>query len=247
MNNNFLYIANWKMYFNFNEEIEWINKNINDLNKIAQNNSLVICPSFVSLNKFNEIIEHSYIKLGAQNCAQEEKGAFTGEISPISLKQTGCTYCIVGHSEQRLYNKETDEVISKKVKLLLKNNITPIICIGETKKEYDAGTAHIAIEKQLITILKDHPNVKQHIIIAYEPIWSIGTDAIPSADHIKSICAVIHATVDREIDALPHLVVYGGSVNSSNINKFKEISCIDGFLIGRASTDFQELKKIVLS
>jgi triosephosphate isomerase (TIM) len=235
---NFTYIANWKMYLTFNEQINFVNINKEFLRK----NNIIICPSFLALDRIKNDL-NTNLQVGAQNCSEFEFGAHTGEISALSLKEINCSYCIVGHSEQRA-NGETDEKISLKVKALLKNNITPIICIGESLYEYENRKTEDVLIRQIntfATAIKD-----QEFIIAYEPTWSIGTDLTPSQTQISNIATLIRDTLTGHyFQREKFKIVYGGSVSGQSIKILKEIEALDGFLIGRASTDSQELKKVV--
>lgn len=235
-----IYIANWKIYLSYQQEIKWVKENLQELGKLARKeDQVIICSSFVSLSNIKELLNNTTIGLGAQNCASNLSGAYTGEVSVISLKEIGCNYCIIGHSERRQYFCETDKDISLKIKLLFENNIIPILCVGETEEEHKKNQSKAAIESQLKNL--DLPEDKE-IIIAYEPIWSIGTGITPSNKYIEDICLHIKSLLKTK----KHKIVYGGSVNQQTVVEIKKVASISGFLIGKASTDFQEFKKIVL-
>lgn len=203
-----------------------------ELNKIKKNVKLILCPS----NIYIGFAKVTNIELGAQNVSKTVSGAYTGEVSAAQLKSMGVKYCIVGHSERRKYQYETDEDINKKVKLLLKEGITPIICIGEEKKQRETNSHIEVITKQLKEDLKKLTNEeKEKVIIAYEPIWSIGTGLIPTNYEIKEIVNVIKYH-------LPNTkVLYGGSANENNIEELREISVIDGYLLGGLSLKPEKL------
>ncbi len=234
------------MYLTADQEIAWMHSNLSYLESLLKplKDTLVICPSFVSLIPIKQIIFNTSLKLGAQNCALFEQGAYTGEVSAASLAQIGCTYCIVGHSERRTYAGETTSSIQQKINLLLRSHIVPIICVGETSEERKAGATKNVIEDQLIPLIKNLSATT--ILIAYEPVWSIGTGIIPSNQEIEEIINFI----DQHLKKIaPHITVhfiYGGSITGNNANQLKQIKSLDGFLIGKASTNFEELKKIVL-
>ena len=168
-------------------------------------------------------------------------GAYTGEIPAESLSQLNCHYCIVGHSERRNLFGQTDEQINQKVKLLVKNKITPILCIGEKNKDQTQEQIEKTIEKQLDLL----ENENFQLIIAYEPVWAIGTGIIPTVDHIENICQTIEQIMTKKVK-INYKIVYGGSINGKTALELKNLEKISGFLIGKASTDFQEFKKIVL-
>lgn len=237
-----IYIANWKSYLSYDSEILYLEKNFKEISSLSDENNIILCPSFVSISKINDLINNKLkIKLGAQNCSNFETGAYTGEISAISLSQINCDYCIVGHSERRTLFNETDEQIYQKINNLIKNKIIPILCIGETKKDQNIEQIKEIIEKQL-DMLK---NEKYDLIIAYEPVWAIGTGIIPTTSHIEKICQIIENKM-AEKQEINYQIIYGGSINEKTASELKRLKKISGFLIGKASTDFQEFKKIVL-
>lgn len=226
------------MYLSFNQEIDFIKNNSDYL---KSNKNLVLCPSFLSLDTIKNI--NNEIQIGAQNCSEYQNGPFTGEISAKSLSELNVNYCIIGHSERREMG-ETDETIVQKVKVLLENKITPIICIGENLKDFESGQTKQAITSQIEPILKIIKN--ENFIIAYEPIWAIGTGKTPYPSEVYEIADFIRKILEKHyIQHNNYKIVYGGSVSSKNISSLKLIENIDGFLIGKASIDFQELKKIV--
>lgn len=240
-------IANWKMNpSNFAEASNILNiaaREIKSLDAIK----VIICPPSVYLAKIKPA---SSFELGIQNIFWEDKGAYTGEISPLMAKNLGVKYAIVGHSERRIFLKEDDEMIGLKVKAALRNNITPVLCVGETLKEKRQDEASKVIINQLKSALKDVP--KFHIpyskfIIAYEPIWAIGTGETPTYDEIMSMNLLIKKTIlniyDRET-AEKTPILYGGSVDSGNAFDIVEKTGADGLLIGGASINASEFVRI---
>ena len=250
MVNNISYtlIVNWKMYFSFNQALQWIKINKDQLSQACKqsSNKLIICPSFESIYPIKLELANSQISLGAQDCSNHEQGAFTGQVSAQSLTEIGCSYCIIGHSERRQYQQENNEEIAQKLQLLLQNNINPILCIGESKQDYEQGKTEEILQKQLepITKILNSIESKNTIYIAYEPIWSIGTGITPENDYLEAIFNFIKKSTQTWPNS--PILLYGGSVNENTCKKLKEVSLIQGFLIGKASTDFQMLKKIVL-
>lgn len=202
---------------------EFINY-IEELKKIKTDNELILCPIFLNI----PLVDSSII-LGSQNVSKSDNGAYTGEISAKELKSYNVRYSIVGHSERREYQKETNEEIKEKVIRLLENNIIPILCIGESLKERRNNTYEKVLKEEL-NILNDLTSEeKEKIIIAYEPIWSIGTGVIPTNSEIEEVFSLIK-------DILPNnKVLYGGSANEENIDILKNISLIDGYLLGGLS------------
>ena len=207
-----------------------------NLEKIEGSNQIILCPSNVFLGLFNS----NKIDLGSQNVSKNEMGAYTGEVSAKQLKSLDVKYSLVGHSERRKYNGEKPSDIAKKIKKLLENNITPIYCVGETKEERESNTYKNTIitdiKESLLDLTEDDKN---KIIIAYEPIWSIGTGLIPSNDEIEEVIFLIK-------EQLPNnKVLYGGSANNENIDVLKNIKCIDGFLLGGLSLSIENLNKFI--
>ena len=204
------------------------------------NVQVVICPSPSSLGLVSKILKGTNVALGAQDVFWEDKGAFTGEISPVTLKEFGVEYCIVGHSERRQHLGETNEMVQKKVAALLKHNITPVICVGEVQTERDEGRHTAVVTEQVRKALEGNTLVgAQKIIIAYEPRWAIGTGLACSPDDAAEIVHVIRNTmyevysadiVDRQC-----AIVYGGSANDENMGEYAAVEIIDGALVGGAS------------
>ena len=215
-----LIVANWKCNPNSIAEAKKLFNGVKDTGAI-------ICPPFIYLSVFN------YKFLGAQNCHWEQSGPYTGEISPKMLKDLGCKYVIIGHSERRIYLQETDEMINKKLKAVLKTGLTPILCVGEKKGEKAEIVVSNQLNKNLKGIAKKDLN---KIIIAYEPVWAIGTGNFCSADKANKIREFIKKKLNNKI-------LYGGSVNSKIAGDYTEIG-FDGLLVGNASLDAKEFIKI---
>ena len=200
------------------EKEEFINY-LEGLKNIKTNSNLILCPTFLNIPLVN--ID---IPVGSQNVSINDNGAFTGEISAKQLKSFNVKYAIVGHSERRGYQRETNEEIKEKINKLKENDITPILCIGESKEERDNNTYKEVLKEEL-SILDANSNV----IIAYEPIWSIGTGVIPTNEEIEEVFKFIK-------DMFPNnKVLYGGSANVDNVDTLKQIDLIDGYLLGGLS------------
>ena len=241
-------VANWKMNPVSFSEAESLIKTIKNGIQESDNNRIIICPPAVYLSK---IKANSNFDLGIQNIFWEDKGAYTGEISAVIAKNLKIKYTIIGHSERRKYLNETDEMVNLKIQSALKNNISPILCIGETLKEKQEDKTSEVIIKQLKSAFNGISNIKYSILnicIAYEPIWAIGTGETPSANEIMSVDLLIKKTIsnlyDREI-AEKISILYGGSVNSKNAFDFVEKTGMDGLLIGGASLNGSEFVRIV--
>ena len=242
---NYMYVANWKMYLSFNESITFCLQHYDTLKKLSHNANIIICPSFVALTPIIEIFKNSTIAVGAQNCSEYLSGPYTGEVSAQTLTQAGVTYCIVGHSERRIHYGETSDIITQKIALIYQHAIQPIICIGETEKEYRDKITFTVLAQQLESITNAIQHNNNHIIIAYEPIWSIGTGIIPEQHHLQEIFIWLTEWLTTHLPNNSIQLLYGGSVNPTNIGQLKNIPHINGFLIGKASTDFESFAKII--
>lgn len=226
--------ANWKMNCLKADSI----KLTNDIGKLNQKkNDVVICPPFTLIDCISKEIAKYNIKLGAQDCHYEEKGAFTGDISPKMLADLGVQYVIIGHSERRSHHNESDEMVKRKALSAIKAKLVPIICIGETHADRKAGKAENIILNQIEnSVPKDHLG---SFIIAYEPIWAIGTGLTPTSKEIEEMHRLISGKLSKT------KILYGGSVNDDNCKKIASISNVSGFLVGGASLDATKFSKIM--
>ncbi len=242
-----LFIANWKMEKSFAQSIDFCASNKSGLKKLSSETGieLVLCPSFPALYTINQLLADTMVHIGAQTCSAHASGPYTGQVSAQSLKEIGCSYCIVGHSEQRQYQGVTDDDVAQAAKNLCEREIEPIICIGETKEEFQKNQALAILEKQLDPVLGALKNTKQAITIAYEPVWAIGTGEIPESVYLKKIFQHV-SSILSPIHSGPWRLIYGGSVSEETMSGFKNIPSLSGFLIGGASLDFQKFEKIVL-
>ncbi|MGI6235861.1 MAG: triose-phosphate isomerase [Christensenellales bacterium] len=199
----------------------------------------VICPPFTDLYAAADKLEGTAVKLGAQNMHWEEKGAFTGEISPLMLKEIPCDYVIIGHSERRQYFAETDETVNKKVKSALKHGLLPIVCVGESLAQREEGTTMTWILSQVEKALKDiKAEEMEKIVFAYEPIWAIGTGKTASAADAQEVIGAIRKKIVEMYNqdvAEKVRILYGGSVKPDNIKELMGEADIDGALVGGAS------------
>ncbi|MFC1864471.1 triose-phosphate isomerase [Chloroflexota bacterium] len=237
--------GNWKMNTTMSEAAELVSEMRTELDKI-DNVEKVICPPFISLATVNELVKGSSIRLGAQNLYFEEKGAYTGEISPLMLTDL-CEFVIIGHSERRQYFNETGEVVNKKVQAALKVGIKPILCIGEKLEENEAGRTEEVVTGQLKSSLAgiEKPG---GLVLAYEPIWAIGTGKSATGKQANETVGLIRRTIDQlyggEV-AQEVRILYGGSVTADNIAEFMEQFDIDGALVGGASLKSNQFLSIV--
>ncbi len=210
---------------------------------------VVICPSFPSLSMANFLTEKSPIKIGGQNLCEAEEGSWTGEVSANMLKDCGCEYVIVGHCERRMKFKESSSQINKKIKNALKQGIKCILCIGENSLEKKTGKTEIILQKQIEEGLKGlYENELESIILAYEPIWSVGTGIIPTFKEIEDVSLFARGVISQNYsqNAGKNLqFVYGGSVDGGNISKIVKTKGIDGVLIGKASNDADNFLSLI--
>lgn len=239
--------GNWKMFKTTKEAVEYAEK----FKKIYISSDVKtgICAPFTQLSELKEAFKDTDIKLGAQNMHFAEKGAFTGEISAEMLKELGIDYCIIGHSERRQYFNETDETVNKKLITAFMHNIIPILCVGEALEERDAGNEFDIVKKQLITALTDLTAEQvADLVIAYEPVWAIGTGINASSEQANEMCGYIRKIIEELYgdDVSEKIIIqYGGSVKPSNVSELMNMEEIDGALVGGASLIPEEFIEIV--
>jgi triosephosphate isomerase len=240
--------GNWKMHKNRQEATDLAKALVASVGTVTDAD-VVICPVFTSLDAAIDAVKGSNIKVGAQNCHFEETGAFTGEISVAMLKEAGVEYIIIGHSERRQYFNETDKDINAKAKAIYKHGLTPIICVGETLEEREAGNTSEVVSTQIKGCLADLPADKVAAsVIAYEPVWAIGTGKTASKEQAQEVHAIIRKLVADLYDSATAEAVriqYGGSVKPANIKELMEQSDIDGALVGGAALDAESFSGIV--
>jgi len=237
--------GNWKMNTTVTEAEKLVLEMLDKLDRI-EGVEKVLCPPFVSLVAIGMMLQSSSIKLGAQNMYFETEGAYTGEISPLMLREL-CEFVILGHSERRWYFRETDEVVNKKVKAALANNLKPILCVGERLEENEAGKTEEVVDRQVTAALNGIEPVS-NLVIAYEPVWAIGTGKAASGEQaaatIQFIREVLVKLWNKSI-AQDLRILYGGSVTGANIAEFISHPEIDGALVGGASLKAEEFVSIV--
>lgn len=230
--------GNWKMNYDLSESQNLISKLINGLSGKSLRCDVIICPPFTSLSEASSLIKGTHIKLGAQNMYFTESGAYTGEISAGMLKSVGCEYVILGHSERRTIFKETDDVINAKIKAALKAGLKPIFCIGETLDERESGKEKDVLYTQLSAGLTEISlDQMKNIIIAYEPVWAIGTGRTATPAQAEEMHEFIRNYIkdDFTLETADNLVIqYGGSVKPDNARDLLSQKDIDGALVGGA-------------
>ena len=222
--------ANWKMNHNAKTAQVFLSDFKNQIKKEDQKSFIFLVPTLL-FSIFQKELKGTEIKWGGQNCFSQDKGAFTGENSPHLMREMGATHCLVGHSERRLLFKEDQSEIINKVEAVLKNQMTPILCVGETKEERENNQWKKVIKSQLEGI--SHPS----LIIAYEPVWAIGSGNPAQTEQVQEVIDYI-----LQIVSVP--ILYGGSVNESNSKELKSIDNLSGFLIGGASLKTKSLLSI---
>ena len=242
--------GNWKMYKTEDEAFRLasdLKQRLKDVDTVK----IVICPPFTALPSVKRAIENSPILLGAQNMHWEEKGAYTGEISPAMLLTAGCKYVIIGHSERRNLFFETDNFVNLKVKSALEFNLSPIICVGEKLDQREANKTEEVVENQVRGVFKDlNAKEVEKTVIAYEPIWAIGTGRTATPQQANEVHLFIRKLLTSEFDkkcAEKINILYGGSVKPENSKELLKMSEIDGALVGGASLDAESFEKIVRS
>lgn len=232
-----LIAGNWKMngsLESITELMKGIKAGINDVS----NADMAVCPPAVYLMRVSGLIDKDNIGLGSQNICDQEKGAFTGELAPSMLKETGCQYAIIGHSERRSIYGESDELIANRFAMAVQSGVTPIFCIGETLEERESGVTEDVVSRQLDAVI-DTQGIEAigQCVIAYEPVWAIGTGKTATPDQAQAVHAFIRGKLaELNADVADKVqILYGGSMNAANAEELLSQSDIDGGLIGGAS------------
>lgn len=232
--------GNWKMHKNISEAVELVTSLIEAEKDLTEAETVVI-PPFTALSEVNKVLEGSSIKLGAQDIFWEEKGAFTGEISPLMLHDAGCEYVVIGHSERRQHFGETDKTVNKKIKSALAHQLIPIMCIGESLQERKNGETMDKIEHQMDAGLEGiFKEEMSQTIIAYEPIWAIGTGLTATPDQAEEVHSFIRGKLEENYGneiASCVIILYGGSVKPENTYSLIKEKNINGALVGGASLE----------
>ena len=228
-----LIVANWKM----NGSYDFIDDYFDDFDNLEFHNTVIFCPPQPYLGIVKTYVNDQNMFLGAQDCHEQPHGAYTGNISAVMLRDLGCNYVILGHSERRQQHLETNPIIKAKAMAALKQAITPIICVGETLAQRQSGQAITIVKDQLKECL---PDTGQPIIVAYEPVWAIGTGLVATQNDIQEM----HAAIYDYTKARDTKLLYGGSVNEANAHQIMAINHVDGVLVGGASLKPDQFFKI---
>lgn len=244
-----LLLGNWKMNKTVSEAKKFA-LNAKNLGKLAKQNKvdMGICVPYIDLAPVKKILKNSLI-VGAENCHELDHGAYTGEVSIPMLLDLGITWCIIGHSERRTYYNETSEACNKKILALLKNNMVPVYCCGESLETYEEGKTKEFVKEQIIKGFKDVSKEDAiKVVIAYEPIWSIGTGKNASKEIAEDVCKFIRKIIKDLYDTKTSnkvRILYGGSVKPNNIKEYLYCDNIDGALVGGASLDVNSYKELL--
>jgi len=243
--------GNWKMYKTINEAIDLANGLKRELFKLDfAKVEVVLCPVFTALSEVAEVLNETDIGLGAQNVYWQDEGAFTGEVSPAMLKDAGCQYVIIGHSERRQFFGETNETVNKKIKASLKHGLTPIVCVGENLQERESNNTFKVIQNHIQGSLADiSVEDLAKIVIAYEPVWAIGTGKTATGEQAQEVHKYIRDLLSKMYgaEAADNLrIQYGGSVKPENIAELIGKPDVDGALVGGASLKVDSFSAIVI-
>ena len=239
--------GNWKMNLTIKEAVQFVS-DVKD--KVGREDvESVICAPFTFLKDLKEAVKNTNIKISAQNMHFEDSGAFTGEVSAPMLKEIGIDYCVIGHSERRQYFAETDETVNKKIKQAFKYSIVPILCVGETLSQREEGKTNDVVKNQVVSDLEGlDKNLASKMVIAYEPIWAIGTGKTATSTQANEVISFIRNTVKElygETVSESIRIQYGGSVKPDNVSQIMAESDIDGALVGGASLKADDFVKLV--
>jgi triosephosphate isomerase len=242
-----IFAANWKMHKTVGEALDFVERLL-PLVRSAAGVDVILAPPFTALDAVARRLAGSPVLLAAQNVHADEKGAFTGEISVGMLAELGCRYAIVGHSERRTLFGETDEMVARKAQALLARELWPIVCIGESLAQREAGQTFAVLERQLAGSLALVPAVRaEEVVIAYEPIWAIGTGRTATPEIAQETHAFVRSCLVKQFGALSKSmrIQYGGSVKPDNVVALMGMPDIDGALVGGASLDPKDFAQIV--
>ena len=243
-----LIAGNWKMFKTCSEAVEAAGQLVK-LVAMTSDIDVMIAPQFTALAPVSDVVRGSRVSLGAQNLFWETEGAYTGEISPVMLVSVGCKYVIIGHSERRQYFDETDETVNKKIKAAIKNDLVPVLCVGESEKERESKETFSVLDKQVKKGIEVFSSDDlETLVIAYEPVWAIGTGKTATTDQAQEAHQFLRSVLEKSFGnmlAKSIRILYGGSVKPNNIAELMAMPDIDGALVGGASLDPETFSKIV--
>lgn len=229
-----LVMGNWKMHGSLDQNAQLLNQLIADLGNAHSQTDIVVCAPHPYLAQLQQLLSGSPIQWGAQNMSEHEAGAFTGEVSATMLKDFGCQWVLLGHSERRALYGETDTLVLAKTQAALQAGLTPVVCVGETEAEHEQNQTQSVILQQLQQLLELSPDLLRRLVIAYEPVWAIGTGKSASPEQAQSVHAYIRGLL-QQVEAPNVRILYGGSVNPTNAADLFKMPDIDGALVGGAS------------
>jgi len=243
-----LIAGNWKMYKTGQEAVDMARRLVQLISDVTET-EVMIAPAFTALAPVSEVLKESPVALGAQNMHWEKEGAYTGEISASMLISAGCKYVIIGHSERRQYFGETDGTVNKKLGTAIQSDLIPIVCIGETEEQRETKQTYSVLDKQVTKGLNKYTAESlKKLIIAYEPVWAIGTGKTATPEQAQEAHQFIRGLIEKRFDdklANSMRILYGGSVKPDNINRLMAMPDIDGALVGGASLDAEAFSKII--
>jgi triosephosphate isomerase len=246
--------TSWKMNKTVKEGITYLQELIRFIDTesiIPDEVEVFVIPTFLSVDAFTGIVKEkrSALKIGAQDCCWEDEGPFTGEVSPMHLKDLGAEYIELGHAERRRYFCEDDEMINKKVRSTLRNGLKPILCIGEQEKYEDINTSYIFLERQLMGGLKDVKDIDlKNLIIAYEPVWAIGASSSAPIEYIGKVLDFLRSVIDKNFKGglgKSQAIIYGGSVNMESVRQILSLKNNDGIFVGRSALNIDYFKDMI--
>lgn len=240
------FVSNWKMYLSYQANVALYQQYEKQLASTitTTGHTLIVCPAVSALATITHTKSAPFY-LSGQTCAAYSHGAYTGETDAQSLRELGCTYCIVGHSERRIYHHETDEIVAHQAQQLLNQGLIPIVCIGETREEKKSSQTHAVIARQLTAVTKViHASTVPYLLVAYEPVWAIGSGQLPHQHEVESVFGFIR-TLTHALNIPPIKLLYGGSINQSTVDYLKNTKNLDGFLVGKTSIDVAAYKAVI--
>ncbi|MBI5592978.1 MAG: triose-phosphate isomerase [Deltaproteobacteria bacterium] len=243
-----LIAGNWKMYKTVREAVETARELVQYTATVDVD--VMIAPPFTALAPVAEVVRGTNVSLGAQNLFSKKEGAFTGEISPVMLSDIGCRYVIVGHSERRQFFGDTDESVNSKIRAALDHQLIPVFCVGETETQREAGETFSVLDKQVTKGLEGFSSeaLSGILVIAYEPVWAIGTGKTATIDQVQEVHAFLRSLVEKRFDNLlakSVRILYGGSVKPDNATEIMNMPDVDGALVGGASLSAKVFNSII--
>jgi triosephosphate isomerase len=241
-------VANWKMCGTIESSTVWAEEVVSRFSKVSAEAEVIVCPPAPLLSLLKNCLSGSQVHLGGQDCHVQAEGAYTGEVSANLLKNVGCEYVIIGHSERRAYCNESNDMVSLKAARAINTGLIPIICIGETGEQRAHGDTLSVITQQIEESVPDEAR-EGNFILAYEPVWAIGSGKLPTIDEIKQVhTAIITAASERTgVDIEQISVLYGGSVKPDNAGEILKLAEVSGVLVGGASLKADDFIKIIVS